>query len=83
VVVKRNPNGTFGKSTWVDLNYPGVEGWTSNDSVAGNQVVGIAIGKTTDASTGDSNLAELSFQATVNVGVRSAGFKGRHGRHGG
>ena len=45
VVVKRNSNGTFGKGAWVNLNYPGIVGWTSNDSVAGNQVVGIVIGK--------------------------------------
>jgi hypothetical protein len=41
------------------LNYSGVSGWTSNDSVAGNQVVGIVIGDT----------GELSYQATVNTGV--------------
>jgi hypothetical protein len=57
VVVKRNGNGSFGKSSWVNLNYPGVVGWTSNDSVAGNQVVGIVIG----------NTGELSYQATVDA----------------
>ncbi len=56
--VKRNPNGTFGKAHWVNLNYPGIHGWTSNDSVAGNQVVGIAIG----------NTGVLTYQATVNIG---------------
>jgi hypothetical protein len=64
VVVKRNPNGTFGRGTWVNLHYPGVVGWTSNDSVAGNQVVGIAIGRMADGTVG-----ELSFQATVNAPV--------------
>jgi trimeric autotransporter adhesin len=54
VVVKRNPNGSFGKATWVNLNYPKVMGLTSNDSVAGNQVVGIVIG------------GGISYQATVN-----------------
>ena len=51
MVVKRNPNGTFGNSTWVNLNYPGVVGWTSDDSVAGNQVVGIVIGRRRAASS--------------------------------
>lgn len=57
VVVKRNGNGSFGKASWVNLNYPKVVGWTSNDSVAGNQVVGIVIG----------NTGELTYQATVNT----------------
>ncbi len=61
VVLKRNANGSFGKSSWVNLNYPGEVGWTSNDSVAGNQVVGIVIG----------NTGELSYQATVNADMLS------------
>ena len=81
MVVKRNPNGTFGNSTWVNLNYPGVVGWTSDDSVAGNQVVGIVIGKSDGGSAG-----VLSFQATVNADVQLAGVKNGHrhphGRHG-
>jgi trimeric autotransporter adhesin len=60
VVVNRNRNGSFGKASWVNLNYPNVVGWTSNDSVAGNQVVGIAIG----------NTGELTYQATVNTDAR-------------
>jgi hypothetical protein len=60
VVVKRNSNGSFGKASWVNLNYPNVMGWTSNDSVAGNQVVGIVIG----------NTGELTYQATVNTNAR-------------
>ncbi len=86
VVLKRNPNGTFGNSTWVNLNYPGVVGWTSDDSVAGNQVVGIVIGKTVNGTTGDGTVGELSFQATVNADVQSASVKSGHGhgrgRHG-
>ena len=70
VVVKRNPNGSFGKSSWVNLNYPHVVGWTSNDSVAGNQVVGIVIG----------NTGELTYQATVNTGARSARVNNKRGR---
>jgi hypothetical protein len=57
VVVKRNSNGSFGNASWVNLNYPNVVGWTSNDSVAGNQAVGIVIGST----------GELTYQATVNA----------------
>ena len=59
VVVKRNRNGSFGNSSWVNLNYPHVVGWTSDDSVAGNQVVGIVIG----------NTGALSFQATVHTRI--------------
>ena len=70
VVLKRNPNGTFGNSTWVNLNYTGVVGWTSDDSVAGNQVVGIVIG----------NTGELSFQATVNIDPLTI-IASHHGRH--
>jgi trimeric autotransporter adhesin len=70
VVLKRNRNGSFGKSSWVDLNYPGVLGWTSNDSVAGNQVVGIVF----------SNTGAISYQATVNTAVDPASVKlGRRG----
>jgi trimeric autotransporter adhesin len=57
VVVRRNPNGSFGKSEWVDLHYPDVTGWTSNDSVAGNHSVGIAIGIT----------GAITYQATVSM----------------
>jgi hypothetical protein len=46
VVVKRNRDGSYGNASWVNLHYPNVVGWTSNDSVAGNQVVGIVIGNT-------------------------------------
>jgi hypothetical protein len=81
VVVNRNPNGTFGKSTWVNLNYPGIDGWTSNDSVAGNQVVGIVIGKSVDATTSQASVTELTFQATINAVVQAANHRGHHGRH--
>jgi trimeric autotransporter adhesin len=60
VVVKRKSNGSFGKSSWVNLNFPHVKGWTSNDSVAGNQVVGIVLG----------NKGEVTYQATVRTGVK-------------
>jgi trimeric autotransporter adhesin len=61
VVVKRRPNGSFGASSWVNLNYPHVKGWTSNDSVAGNQAVGIVLG----------NTGEITYQATVPTGAKS------------
>ena len=41
--------------SWVNLNYPDVNGLTSSNSVSGNQVVGIAIGSS----------GELSYEATV------------------
>jgi hypothetical protein len=43
VVVKRNRDGSFGPGTWVNLNYPGVPGLASDNSVADNQVVGIVL----------------------------------------
>ncbi|MDR3634752.1 MAG: hypothetical protein P4L84_13190 [Isosphaeraceae bacterium] len=55
VTVRRNSNGTFGSAAWVDLNYPGVPGPLSANSVAGNQVVGIVI----------SRSGVFSYQATV------------------
>ena len=46
VTVKRNSDGTFGDSTWVNLNqnvYPDTQGISSANSVYGNQVVGVVI----------------------------------------
>jgi hypothetical protein len=60
VLVKRNPNGTFGSSNWLDLHYPNAAGFTSNDSVAGNQLVGFFTG----------NTGGLSLQATVSMAPR-------------
>jgi hypothetical protein len=57
VVVKRNPNGTFGKSSWLNLHYPKVSGFTSNDSVAGNQLVGFVV----------NSSERISYQATVSL----------------
>ncbi|WP_237170493.1 beta strand repeat-containing protein [Paludisphaera borealis] len=57
VTIRRNTDGSFGPNSWVDLNFPGVNGWTSNDAVMGNQAVGIVIGDT----------GEFSYQATVNT----------------
>ncbi len=58
VTVSRNPDGSFGAAQWTNLNYPGLDpttNLTSNDSVYGNQVVGIVLG-----SNG------RNYQATVN-----------------
>ena len=44
VTVRRNTDGTFGDSTWVNLNqdvYPNDRGLSSANSVYGNQVIGI------------------------------------------
>jgi len=60
VTVRRNTDGSFGPSAWFDLNYPGVTGWTSNDSVAGDKAVGIVV---TDSGV-------FSYQATVNSGFQ-------------
>ena len=56
VTVRRNPNGTFGPATWVNLNYPGSTGVNSSNSVFGNAVVGIV-----------SGTGVFAFQATINA----------------
>ncbi|WP_435019086.1 beta strand repeat-containing protein [Tundrisphaera sp. TA3] len=60
VSVRRNADGTFGPSTWTDLNFPGSTGIASSNSVSGNNVVGVVF-----AASGN-----FSFQATVNVGFQ-------------
>ncbi|MHB1556356.1 MAG: hypothetical protein ACYC61_02630 [Isosphaeraceae bacterium] len=60
--VIRNPDGTFGPAYWVNLNYPGSTGLETADSVAGNQIVGLA-----DLGSGGGI---ISYQATVNLGFR-------------
>ena len=76
MTVRLNTNGTFGPAQWVNLNMPGVTGWTSNDSVAGNQVVGIAIG------VSDGQPTELSYQATVNIGFQLSNVISGNGGNG-
>ena len=44
VTVKRNPDGTFGPASWVNLSYPGSTDSLSSNAVFGNKVVGIAKG---------------------------------------
>jgi trimeric autotransporter adhesin len=56
VSVRRNPDGTFGDGTWVDLKPP-VVGVPSSNSVYGNQVVGVVFGSQTSAP----------FQSTINT----------------
>lgn len=57
VTVRRNADGSFGPTYWLDLSYPGAAGVTTANAVAGNQVVGI-----TAVSTGI-----IAYQATVNL----------------
>lgn len=72
VSVRRNPDGTFGEGVWVDLDYPGVEGVTSSNSIYGNQVVGLFLG--------DS--PAFSFQATINVGFQLSNVISGNGGNG-
>jgi hypothetical protein len=55
--VRRNPDGSFGPTYWVDLNYPHSTGMGTANSVADNQVVGI-----TNVRSGI-----IPYQATVNL----------------
>jgi parallel beta-helix repeat protein len=56
--VERNPDGSFGTASWININDPGSSGLCTADSVAGNQLVGIAkVGS-----------GIISYQATVNNG---------------
>ncbi len=74
VSVRRNPDGSFGPATWVNLNYTGVDPTThitSSNAVYGNQVVGIVIGQGT-----------FSFQATVNTGFQLSNVIGANGGNG-
>ncbi len=57
VRIVRNPDGTFGQPSWVDLNDPNGVGAFSANSVSGNQVVGIA----------NDGSGFTSVQATVNT----------------
>jgi hypothetical protein len=74
VSVRRNPDGSFGSTTWIDLNYPttGTPALvSSSNSVYGNQVVGLAIGANS-----------VSFQATVNVGFQLSNLISGNGGNG-
>ena len=73
MTVRRNPDGTFGPAVWVNLNYPGVQGLASADSVAGNQVVGIVIGDYGH---------QFSYQATVNIGFQLSNVISGNGGNG-
>jgi hypothetical protein len=79
VAVRRNPDGSFGQATWVDLNYTPLPAdfqptITSSDSVYGNQVVGIVLGQD------NGKPSSFAFQATVNLGSqRLTGSSGNSG----
>jgi hypothetical protein len=70
--VRRNPDGSFGPTFWLDLDYPGNVGLTTSNAVAGNQVVGI-----TAVSTGI-----ISYQATVNLGFQLSNVISGNGGNG-
>jgi hypothetical protein len=70
--VRRNPDGTFSPAYWVSLNYPGAVGIESANSVAGNQVVGIA---TTSTGT-------VAFQATVDLAFQLSNVISGNGGNG-
>lgn len=77
VEVRRNADGSFGDAKWVDLNYEGATpvtpgALTSNDSVYGNQVVGIVA---------DVN-GIFAFQATVNIGFTLSNVISGNGSNG-
>jgi hypothetical protein len=55
--VRRMPYGAFGPAHWVNLHYPGASGIQTNDSVAGNQLVGIV----------NAGAGIFGYQATVNL----------------
>ncbi|WP_435009177.1 beta strand repeat-containing protein [Tundrisphaera lichenicola] len=71
VSVRRNTDRSFGPGQWVDLNDPTVPGFVSANSVAGNQVVGVIFGPSTQ-----------SYQATVNVGFRLSNVISGNGGNG-
>ena len=70
--VRRNPDGTFGPATWVELNYPNVDASPTADAVEGNQVVGIVL-----ASSGI-----FSYQATINTGFQLSNVISGNGGNG-
>jgi hypothetical protein len=65
VSVSRQSDGTFGKATWVDVNYPDDETntflTTSGNSVYANQIVGIVLGS-----------SDFSYQATIDIAAKRA-----------
>ena len=70
--VLRSPDGSFGPTYWVKLQYPGAVGLSTNDSVAGNQVVGIA----------GTSAGIISYQATVNLGAQVSNVISGNGGNG-
>jgi trimeric autotransporter adhesin len=72
VTVRRNPDGTFGDASWVNLNYPGGNSVVSSNSVYGNNVVGIVVGQS----------GVFSFQATVNTGFQLSNVISGNGGNG-
>ncbi len=84
VTVRLNPDGTFGPAVWVNVSYPGYDPdstFISNDSVAGNQLVGIVVSNTTSGS-GTPTVTEFSYQATVNTGFQMSNVISGNGGNG-
>jgi parallel beta-helix repeat protein len=70
--VARNPDGTFGTASWVNLNYSGATGLQTNDAVAGNQVVGIV----------NAGAGIISYQATVTTSFQLSNVISGNGGNG-
>jgi parallel beta-helix repeat protein len=64
--VLRNPDGSFGPVYWVPINYPQATGMGTANSVADNQIVGIA-------GVGGSI---ISYQATVDLQAQTSNVIG-------
>jgi hypothetical protein len=71
MTVVRNIDGSFGTPQWTTISYPGAQA-TSNNSIYGNQVVGVAtVGNTV-----------LSYQATINSGFQLSNVINSNGTNG-
>jgi hypothetical protein len=69
--VVRNIDGSFGAPQWTTVSYPGAQ-LTSNNSIYGNQVVGVAkVGEVV-----------VSYQATINLGFQLSNIIHSNGANG-
>ena len=71
MTVVRNIDGSFAAPQWTTINYPGAR-VTSNNSIYGNQVVGVA-------TVGNS---VISYQATINSGFQLSNVINGNGTNG-
>jgi hypothetical protein len=72
MTVRRNPDGTFGPAYSVDLTYPGSSGFCTADSVADNQIVGIA----------NVSGSIIAYQATVDLANQTSNVISGNGGNG-